>query len=99
MKFSEMKPKQLKEARDRLKELLKNTLNPSRISSLTDRSVYIEGGHMPACYDHYPRGGQLSVWCKGGNNYSGKQMSVDELKEAELVIHRFYMEHISREEN
>ncbi|CDQ21738.1 hypothetical protein [Halobacillus karajensis] len=93
MKFSEMKPKQLKEVRDELVQLLKKEtkLNPSRVTGLTNRSVTIEGGRIPVRYDH--KTGELEVWSKA-SKVSGRRFTTTELIDIELTVSGFFNKYL-----
>jgi len=91
MKFSEMKPKQLREVKSDLIKRLDNTLSPSRIISLSDTGCTIEGGTFPAMYSHKQK--ELSIWGRG-SRYSGGSMTVVELVEAERVCKEFFNEYL-----
>lgn len=91
MKFSEMKPKQLREAKSELIQRLGNTLSPSRIVSLSDTGCTIEGGTFPAMYSHTHK--ELSIWGRG-SRYSGGSMTIVELAESERVCKEFFNEHL-----
>lgn len=93
MRFSEMSKKQLKEAREELSQELRSTLRPSRVLTLTDNSVLIEGGTVPAKYEHNEIGGTLYIWGRC-SRYAGGDISVSALIQAEDVVNYFFRRHL-----
>ncbi|WP_163530974.1 hypothetical protein [Halobacillus ihumii] len=91
MRFSEMNKRQLKDARDELQKRLYPTLGTTRVSELSDNSVFLDGGYLPARFVADNTGGTLYVWGRG-SRHSGAEMSVHELQKAELIIRQFYIE-------
>jgi len=94
VKFSEMNQKQLREARNELQRRMRNSLRPSRVVSLTDTGVTIEGGTFPATYDHLSE--ELSIWGRG-SRYSGGAMTVTQLQIAEAEVRNFFNEYLGGE--
>lgn len=93
MKPSQMTPKQLREARNALKDRLHkaDVLRPTRVIAMTDSGCSLEGGTFPATYKHTMFKGDLSIWGRG-SRYSGGSMTIDELAYAERVVQEFYFE-------
>lgn len=58
---------QLRKFREELKNRLQGTLNPTRITNLTEDDCIIEGGKLPARYDRKTE--SLIVW-NHGTRYS-----------------------------
>lgn len=94
MRFSQMKPKELKAAREELQKRLYPVLRVTRVINLFDSSVELTGGHMPAQYFHDSEG--LSVW-SSGSRYSGAPVTVGELLEAQQILYNFFEEHLKGE--
>jgi len=88
MKFSEMKPKQLKEAKDELKE---RTLffNVSKVIRLDDNGVMLEGGKFPVTYDHSTK--EITLWGRANRN-AGAPVKIGELEKLEDILFFFFIE-------
>lgn len=91
MKFSEMNTKQLREARNELQRRMRDSLRPTRIQSLTDTTVQIDGGTFPGSYDHNTR--ELTIWGRG-SRYSGGSTTIPQLQRAEDEVRKFYDEYL-----
>ena len=91
-KFSEMTKAELKAAKEDLMDRLKHTLEPSRITGLTDRSVYLEGGTFPAKYDDDTM--ELFVWGRASRS-AGGGMTVHQLADAEAILIQFYLDYMN----
>lgn len=94
MKPSEMNKEQLREARNNLQKAMYPVLETSRVTSLTDNSVQLEGGTFPATYYH--SSGNLTIWGRG-SRYAGGSMTVDELAHAEYTIQKYFDSHFQEE--
>lgn len=99
MNVSEMKPKQIKEAREellrRLNEYAKS-FRVRRVTSLTQATVMLEGGKFPATYDHETR--ILTIWGRG-SRYAGADATIQELHAVENTCQFFFDEYMGRTTN
>jgi hypothetical protein len=93
-RFSEMSRKELKSARDELLRRVSPLIHATRVQSLSDNGVVIEGGTFPAIYKHST--GDLYVWGRG-SRYSGGEMSVAQLQQVENEIKNFFNEYLGGE--
>jgi len=89
MKFSEMKPKQLKEAREELKKRT-SFFKVSRVILLNGGGVMLEGGKFPVIYDSLAR--EITLWGRA-NRETGYPIKIEELQRLEDIIFSFFAEH------
>lgn len=91
MRFSEMTTKQIRAAKSELQKRLYPVLQTTRIQKLEDGSVILEGGTFPAFYNAHTE--ELSIWGRSSRN-SGGEMTVNDLRRAETIVHEFYIEYM-----
>lgn len=87
MDIKQITPKVWRGYIEMLKGMLDNRdslLRPTRILRTNTAVVTFEGASMPASFDFTTW--ELRVWSKGGKNYAGVELTIDELGHVQEIV-------------